>query len=545
MNLNTTLKSPYLAVAVGSLFLAACGGGGGGSGSPVGSTPPPVPVTPAPPTPPAVQPPYTVSPSPLTAKYVAGYPATISATATQTTTFVGIAYVKVSADNGVIESVQASAGADGKVAVVVQTSGSAVPGHYAGNVTVNICKDANCTAQLDGAPFKVPYVIDIVSPDGGVTMTNPSTLAPLAGAGDWSGFQANAAHTGMVPVTLNPAAFSVRWKYEVPAVNGRQMAISDIVTGNGQLYFSTGPNWDANSQGHQLFALKEQDASRAWIHDFGNLRTATTNPPGFAGGKVLISAGSQESTAMFAFDARDGAQLFSTPTASQWEHYLAPVVYGGSIYSEGGSYGGMYAFDAATGARQWFTGLNQVDGWTPAVDANYAYVYLGSQLEVLDRLTGASVSKIPGTENGWPHGLTPLLGAQNSVIVAGSSTLAAFDAAKGLRWEVAGSYHPGPAYADKLIYVFRNQSLALEARNEADGSLAWSWTPPQGAETSSNNLVVTNNLVFLSTDKTTYAIDRTTHAPVWSYPFAGKLSMSANGILYINDRSSIVAVNLR
>jgi hypothetical protein len=542
MNLNTALKSSHLAVAIGSLFLAACGGGGGGSGGGSGT---PVGSTPSPPPPPAVQPPYTVSPSPLTAKYVAGYPATINATATQTTAFVGIAYVKASADSGIIESVQASPGADGKVAVVVQTSGSAAPGHYAGNVTVNVCKDANCTAQLDGSPFKVPYVIDVVSPDGGATMTNASPLAPLAGAGDWSGFQANAAHTGMVPVTLNPAAFSVRWKYEAPAVNGRQMTISDVVTGNGQLYFSTGPYWDASSQGHQLYALKEQDGSRAWLHDFGNLKTATTNPPGFAAGKVYISAGSQESTAMFAFDARDGAQLFSTPTSSQWEHYLAPVVLGGSVYSEGGGYGGMYAFDAGTGAQKWFTSLSQVDGWTPAVDANYAYVYLGSQLQLLDRLTGASVSKIQGTESGWPNGLTPMLGAQNSVIVAGRAKLAAFDTTKGLRWEVAGNYHPGPAYADKFIYVFRNESLALEARDEADGSLVWSWTPPQGAETSSNNILLTNNLVFLSTDKATYAIDRTTHAPVWSYPFAGKLSMSANGILYITDRSSILAVNLK
>jgi outer membrane protein assembly factor BamB len=486
-----------------------------------------------------------VSPSPLTGKYVAGYPITISASATQTTTFVGIAYVKLIADSSVIESVQTSAGADGKIAVSVQTSGAAAPGHYAGNVTVNVCKDPNCAAQLDGAPFKVPYVIDVVAAEGGATVSNAPALAPLTGAGDWSGFQANAAHTGMVPVTLNPSAFSVRWTYEAPAVNGRQMTISDIATGNGQLYFSTGPYWDASAQGHQLLALKEQDGSRAWVHDFGALRYATTNPPGFAAGKVVISAGSQESTAMFAFDAANGNQLFSTPMASQWEHYLAPVVYGGSIYSEGGSYGGMYAFDAGTGARKWFTSLSQVDGWTPAVDASYAYVYLGNQLQVLDRQTGASVSKMPGTESGWPYGLTPMLGAQGSVVVAGSATLAAFDTAKGLRWEVPGTYHPGPAYADKLIYVFRNQSLALEARNEADGALVWSWTPPQGAETSSNNILVTNNLVFLSTDKATYAIDRTTHAPVWSYPFAGKLAMSANGVLYINGRSSIVAVNLK
>jgi hypothetical protein len=546
MNLTASLR--YLAVAVGSLFLVACGGGSGGSSSPVGSTPstPSTPTPPPPPPPPTVPPPYTVSPGTLTAKYIAGYPATINAKATQTTPFVGIAYIKLSADSNVIESVKATTNTDGSIAVAVATSSSVVPGHYAGDITVNVCKDASCTAQLDGAPFKVPYVIDVISPAGGVATSNLATLVPLTGAGDWSGFQGNSAHTGLVPVTISPSAFTIRWKYEVPAVNGRQMIISDIATGNGQLYFSTGPYWDASQQGHQLFALKEYDASRAWTHDFGNLQYATTNPPGFANGKVYLSAGSQQSTAMFAFDATSGNQLFSTPTTSQWEHYLAPVVFGGSVYSEGGGYGGMYAFDANAGSQHWFVSLYQVDGWTPAVDAGHTYVYLGSQLQVNDRLTGASTSQIKGPDSGWPNGLTPLLGAQDSVIVAGVAALMDFDtASKSLRWNVVGSFHAGPAYDNKIVYVLRDKSLALEARNEADGSLAWSWTPPTAAQQWLSNVLLTNTLVFVSTDSATYAIDRTTHVPVWTYPFGGKLSMSSNGILYINSETSILAVNVK
>lgn len=541
------MKSHYLAVAVGSLFLAACGGGSNTSKDNTGSNPPsatlPAPVDPARP---SVQAPYTVSPGTLSAKYVAGYPITINATATQSTVFVGIAYIKLESDSAVIASVRATTQADGSVALAVVTSPSVAPGHYAGNVTVNICKDANCTAQLDGAPFKVPYAIDVVSPDGGVTTANLAALAPLAGAAAWAGYQGNAGHTGLVPVTVSPSAFTLRWTYEAPAVDGRQSTLSDVVTGNGKLYFSTGPYWDASAAGHQLFALNEHDASQAWIHDFGNLYYATTNPPAYADGKVFLSAGSQQSTAMFAFDAASRAQLFSTPTASQWEQYLAPVVFDGSLYSEGGTYGGMQAFDAATGTQRWFVSLSQVDGWTPAVDAAHAYVYLGNQLQVIDRLTGATLARIPGPKSGWPTGLTPLLGAPDSVIVAGSETLSGFDTAtQTLRWKVDGSFHAGPAYDGKVVYALRDKTLALEARNEADGSLAWRWAPPLAAQRWMGNVLLTNNLVFVSTDEATYAIDRASHMPVWTYPVAGKLSMSANGILYINSTSSIVAVNLR
>ncbi|RFP20465.1 hypothetical protein D0T25_14470 [Duganella sp. BJB488] len=545
MHLTAYFKPRYLAVAIGSLFLVACGGGGGSS-TPA-NTAPVTPSTPEVPSTPAAPPPYTITPGKLTAKFVAGYPITITAKASQTTTFVGIAYIKMNADSNVIESVQTKIDTDGSVAVTVATSASATAGHYAGNITVDVCKDTNCTAQLEGAPFKVPYVIDVISPAGGATTSNLTTLVPLPGAGDWSGYQANPAHTGLVPVTLSASAFNVRWKYETPAVNGRQMSISDVVTGNGQLYFSTGPYYDGNAHGHLLLALKEQDATQAWVHDFADLSYATTNPPGYANGKVYLSAGSQQSTAMFGFDAMSGTQLFKTPTSSQWEHYLAPVVLGGSVYSEGGTYGGMFAFDANAGSQQWFARLAQIDGWTPAVDANNTYVYLRTQLYVHNRLTGAAVGQTTDTGTDWSdYGATPMLGAANHVIVASTSALTDFDAsALVARWKVDGKYLRGSAYDNKVVFALRDKSLALEARNEADGSLAWSWTPPATVKQWLGNIVLTNNLVFVSTDTATYAIDRNTHMSVWTYPAGGKLLLSSNGVLYINSPTSILAINVR
>ena len=470
MSPTLSVASRYLATVSVSLFLVACGGGGGGgssSANPVGTAPP---TTPAPVTPPApvVTPLYTLNPGTLSRKYVAGFPVTIDAKATQTTPFVGIAYIRISADSNVIASATASTNADGSFDVAIATAASATPGHYAGNLTVNVCKDAACTAQLDGAPFKVPYVIDVVSPDGGVTTSNLAAIAPLAGSVDWNGFQGNAGHTGLVPVTLSPAAFTVRWKFEAAAANGNQMTISDIVTGDGQLYFSTGSFWDASTQGHRLFALKERDGAQAWNHDFSDLHYASTNPPGFANGKVYLAAGSQESTAMFGFDAASGTQLFASPMASQWETYLAPVVLGNSVYTEGGTYGGMYAFDAAGGKRQWFADVAQVDHWTPAVDAERTYVYIGNRLQINDRLTGDRIDYIDGPSAGSPSGVTPLLAGPNSVIVAGPAAMLAIDtAAKNVRWKIDGNFRPGPAYGNKLVYALRDEPLALEARTAA------------------------------------------------------------------------------
>jgi outer membrane protein assembly factor BamB len=83
----------------------------------------------------------------------------------------------------------------------------------------------------------------------------------------------------------------------------------------------------------------------------------------------------------------------------------------------------------------------------------------------------------------------------------------------------------------------------VEARNEADGALLWIWVPPEG--TASGPIVVTDNLAFVSTSANTYAIDLASHRQVWSYPAAGSLALSSQGILFIargDGRVSAVAM---
>lgn len=60
-----------------------------------------------------------------------------------------------------------------------------------------------------------------------------------------------------------------------------------------------------------------------------------------------------------------------------------------------------------------------------------------------------------------------------------------------------------------------------------------------------SSVLVTTNLVFVSTANNTYAIDRSTHENVWMHPAGGELSISANGILYIQGVSRLTAINLR
>jgi len=51
--------------------------------------------------------------------------------------------------------------------------------------------------------------------------------------------------------------------------------------------------------------------------------------------------------------------------------------------------------------------------------------------------------------------------------------------------------------------------------------------------------------VFVSTDVAVYGIDAGSHLAVWSYPLSGRLSLSQNGILYIEGTSPLTAINLK
>jgi outer membrane protein assembly factor BamB len=114
-----------------------------------------------------------------------------------------------------------------------------------------------------------------------------------------------------------------------------------------------------------------------------------------------------------------------------------------------------------------------------------------------------------------------------------------------------------PAIARGVVYTANGTQL--EARRESDGILLWSWSPsetnvaPFAAGSPSPNVIVTDNLVFVSTVSNVYAIDIATRTKVWSFPCGGRIALSRNGVLYIAPligvptvaEGTLTAINLR
>jgi hypothetical protein len=319
--------------------------------------------------------------------------------------------------------------------------------------------------------------------------------------------------------------------------------------------------------GNILYARKELDGSLVWKHDFSGPAFPSVNPPSVTNGVVYVAAGQQTSTYMFAFKTADATLVFQSPMSSQWEHYLGPTIGSQGIYTNAGTYGGLFAFNPS-GQQLFFANMGQTSEWTPAADASHLYTYTNGtpgcggacgELQMLDPGTGAVEAAISDpTFANYLYEIrgSPVLGAPGSVIVAnyansslnysGGNTLLDFNLTlNSIAWKITGDYPSTPAYNAGVVYAANNNPLRLEARAETDDTLLWSWAPQAGDTGFESEVLLTHNIVFVSTNLAIYGIDTTSHQAVWSYPLTGRLALSQNGILYIEGASPLTAINVK
>ncbi len=372
----------------------------------------------------------------------------------------------------------------------------------------------------------------------------------FAGAGDqWPMYQANPSHTGFVPVTLAPTKFSLRWQNTISS-----LPLNPVTAAGGRVFVSELGYFNFN--GPSLYALDSISGDSIWSQNLGNV--FSVNPPSYDNGKVYIQTGMNNTgsvpPSLYSFDAAAGTLVFRSQFGAQWERYYAPTIYDGNVYIDGGAYGGMYSFDGTTGNQYWFNnGLQQYDQWTPAVDATWAYAYLGSEYEgdpntglyVLVRLTGQAVFNIPDPGfvfSTWSMNLAPVLGGLSDVFAIQAGRLIRFDLnARDISWVNAPNFKGQPTVAGGVVYAV--SSGALGAYDQTTGTLLWTWPAPAG-ETLQDTIIATNSHLFVGSAANTYCIDLTTQQEVWSYPAAGHLALAENTLYIAGASGALTAVDL-
>ncbi|MFL6202747.1 MAG: PQQ-binding-like beta-propeller repeat protein [Thermoanaerobaculia bacterium] len=354
--------------------------------------------------------------------------------------------------------------------------------------------------------------------------------------GTWPMFQANARHTGYIAAGIEPTAFQLKWQREM----GSGMPLNPVAAGDGKVFVTRVTYFDDVTT---LFALSAADGATLWSKGFGDV--FSVNPPSYAYGNVYVQTGNHATdTWLHAFDGATGDTVFKAPHAAQWERYFAPTIYDGKAYVNGGTYGGMYAFDAFTGDELWYASLPQYDQWTPAVDAGHAYAYLGEYtpgLYVQDRASGASaffVSDPNFSWNGWSMNVAPVLGDQNDVIAIHDGRLLSFDTeSHTIRWEVQSQFTGQPSVAQGRIYAIDDGRLRV--LDELTHAELWSWQPP--ADNLTGAMIVTAGHIFVSTSASVHAVDLAAHQSAWSYPVGGHLAIADNTLYVASSNGRLTA----
>jgi outer membrane protein assembly factor BamB len=368
-----------------------------------------------------------------------------------------------------------------------------------------------------------------------ITCLARGSAGELAG---WVTFQGDERHSGFVPISLETSVFRVRWQRDL----GQGVAVNQVAAADGKVFASLALRFQDVAG---LFVLDDRDGDLLWSRGFG--RVNSVNPPAYGYGNVYIQTGNHSNdTFLWAFSADTGAEVFRAPHAAQWERYLAPTVYDGNVYVNGGYYGGMYSFSAFSGAQNWFLGLPQYDRWTPAVDEQYAYAYVGEYqpgLYVIDRLTGNLVTFISDPNfdwNGWSMNLAPVLGEMDDVLAIHNGRILRFDvASRSIAWELEGSFVGQPSVAEGVIYAIAGG--ALVARDQETGAPRWSWSAADGPLTS--NLVVTNTHVLAATATTLYAVELLSGDVKWSHPVSGHLALGGETVYVASADGVLTAIS--
>jgi hypothetical protein len=512
---------------IAALAVSSCGGGGGGSSSPSPPSPPPPPPPPAP----SVS---VVSSSLVAVSRESASEAIFTLDLLQTGAATPIV-PDVLYDTSLL-SLQGPVVLDGSghYKLTFKSRNDLALGGYAGAIQFRLCQQAACTSVYPNTTLSLAFNLSVV-------------------LNDWATFQRDAAHTGYVHLTVDTAHITSAWSVYSDELVGFTRAAADA----DHVYFGVWGFQDVTRYSG-LVGLDLKTGEPLWseLLDVGG---DGVGDPATAGGKVFIpyeKSGACCVNPISIHQGSDGGKLGSADFVAQGGAFLAPTPIDNDLISTSGQYGNVvYDHSQTDGAKKWEALGSGYDAWhleATAADHDNIYHYTGESLDVFRRSDGLRIRSIPDpghVMNAYDYWGGPII-LQDGTVLAYSGTVSAeradvrFGAQRPLvryrpntgdiAWRTVNSYRNIPATHGNLIFAARNNPYQLDAINIGDGSIAWSWTPPDGTGFRAN-IVVTDNVLFLSTSKNVYGISLSDRSVVFTYNAPGDIEITPYNLLLISE----------
>ncbi len=365
----------------------------------------------------------------------------------------------------------------------------------------------------------------------------PRSFTTISGTNAWcsaggdilhSGY--NAAETGGPPAAPAAPAWSV-------ALGGS--SLHPVVVKDGRVFVTAETYFTASTW---LWALDVGTGAPLWSKDFGDI--FRVGHPAVFNDKVYVQqCDNSPGTFLWCFNASTGNLVFSQPFGAQWETYWAPIVVGGTVYANGGSYGGLYGWDATTGAQTFFSSsLEQYDEWSPAYADGAVYTFVAGKFRAHDPVTGAVQWTTSVTWNwaGWSMMTSPVLNGTHAFVIAPPALHAIERSTHLVSWSTAGfNYSGAPAVADGVVYAISGG--VLHARNASTGAYLWGFA---GDTALASTPVVAAGHVYVSSAANTYAVSVATGSQAWTAAVGGPLTVAANKLLVARSNGTLNAYSL-
>jgi subtilisin family serine protease/regulation of enolase protein 1 (concanavalin A-like superfamily) len=380
----------------------------------------------------------------------------------------------------------------------------------------------------------IPLTLD----DGTVVISAAVLVSVTHPSFTWTTLGNGPSHSSVAPGALtNFAAPAQIWQ------NTFLGSVSSPAINNGLIYLSEGYYFTSL----RLLAMPLASGDIAWERSFP--AGFSLNPPTAVGDAVYVQRGNHASDSqLFKLNAISGETIWSAPFSAQWEEYLAPCVANGKVYVNGGSYGGLYAFDDATGVNDWFAYRPQYDDWTPAFANGRLFSWVDSSFIEHNPADGSTLWELtlPKQWAGYDMDTAPtIIGNVAIAIEYHSGALTAIDlTTKAIRFARTNGYYGVASGSGNNLFAY--SATGVDEINLTTGALIRAYpstyAPDSWSAGAKQPIVLSDALIF-SVGSETVCYKRGNSTPQWSLPIGGALAL-AGPYLVITQGQQITTYRL-
>lgn len=347
---------------------------------------------------------------------------------------------------------------------------------------------------------------------GSPAPSNARTITIVPPSIDATAWQIDPYHDGAVTFASVSFPASPAWRVSLGAGTP-----SNILIAGGNAFVAT-----AAPGGSRLFALKQSSGAMAWGPKTFIGAVGTAAGLAYENGRVFVSG----SGTVYAYDAATGALDWSTGLGAGLAG--APTAAGGLVYIVMTGNATLYALDESTGAITWQQPLSAARG-SSAVTADGVYLtattsrchtidFRPATGEVIwDSSEGTSVC--PQTAESTPTVANQLVYSPNT------SGTAIFSAETGASAGTLADSLPA-AFNDTMAYF--PQGANLDAIDLAGGTVAWTFTG-DGTQLTAPPIIVNQYVITGSSGGSLYALDGASGKQLWLQTPGGQVRQVSAG----------------